>query len=516
MPEVATLEDKMKKDLISTYLRSGFDDDDDLYFYVEHVLGYTIPRHKFCPEHVAPWTFVSDMYWEKVFFAFAFGSRGSGKTMQMALLNHLDMLYKQAGVEVCVAAATLDQSKRGYEYFKSMMDLPGLRDMVVDSIESKTTLTNGSKLQITAGTLKGLNGSHAQKVRVDEIEVMPYNLLDESLAISMSKKDRSNGKMIHAQDCWGSTRKVSSGTVSRVLEEAESKRMAIYPYCIWESVEQCKRKCHGDPEWGNCPIWDKCQGKAHDCHGWYPINDFILKAVNCSIGMFHTQFECLSPSGGEKVYGSHWDESIHVLSWLEGGKYRSFRSVFGEKEPPQSWRRVGGLDFGANFAFILFAIEPRYGIWIAYEEYFYNKDRLMSRHADEILKLPGIERIYRIFGDPSAKQGILDMNALLRKKLKRDVIMPGMNALLEGVDAMKKKLEVSPTNNLPGMYALDTCVEFRREMREWEHGALPDGRVDLESFQDGNDHMIDGGRYAVYTYPRTPSSRYKFAYVSGV
>jgi hypothetical protein len=773
------IESRLKKDLVATYFKDGFEDADDLYFYIENILGYSIPRYKFCPEHCAPWDFIQDMFFERVMFSFAFGSRGSGKTLMLALLNHLDMMFKQGSVEVVHAAAHKDQALRGYNYFKNFFTDPVLAAMVVTSIQSKTLLTNGSELEITAGTLKGLNGSHAQKVRIDEAELMPFMLLDEAFSISMSKKSKKSGKLIKAQDCVASTRKTASGTINRLLEEAEEKQMHIYNFClsgetivrtpngdarirdlvgkefyvysvdehmnlvlrraknvrktrehaevfetvyewwagpkggkkqgsivttpdhlfmltdgsyiqaqdlcindslmpfckrdmpfqgknrgwfvgftgtdsnslkeaifvweqlngvklpvgyvvhhkdgndynntpsnlealprvqhsyehtlrwhqeaseekkqrrnkkisdnitknnpmsnpeyvrrmveakrlahqkrdnhkvigmhqygyqdvycleveethnfaandifvhncIWENIERCTRSCHDDPEWGNCPAWSKCLGKAHEGRGWYSISDFIQKTLNLSLSAFSAQWENKSPSGGEKVFGNCWDENIHVLSWVDGGKFKSFYSVFHEKEIPKTWRRIGGVDFGANFWLGLFALEPKYGIWILYHEYFYNKDRLMSRHADEILKSPGIELVRRIYGDPSAKQGILDMNALLKKKFKRDIIWPGLNALIEGVDFSKQKMEVNPHTGLPGFYVLDTCIEFRKEVREWEHGQLLDGKVDLESFQEGNDHALDGSRYALYSYGKTERVSYRFASVEGV
>lgn len=511
------LKDRVIRDLISTYLKKGFEDEEDLYFYVEQILGYTIPRKSFCPEHTAPWNFVHDIYFELVRFCLAYGSRGSGKTFEVALINHLKMLYKQCSVEVDLASATLDQSDKGYAHFLGFFKTPFLGQLIENSIKSRTRLFNGSELIITSGTYKGLNGLHGNTMCCDEIEVFPsYDLLGEALSISMSKYDKRSKRLIPAQDIWSSTRKFSSGIMTRVLSEAEEKNMSVYTFCIWETVEKCTRLCKSDPNWGNCPIVDKCKGKAHDCDGWYPISDFIQKTVAMPKAQFEAQWENKSPSGGPKVFGSTWDENIHVLSWVGGGKFKTFESVFGHKEIPRHWRRIAGVDFGQNFAFGMIAIEPKYGIMILYHEYFYNKERTMPLHAQHVLNSPGIERVYRVFGDPSAKQGILDLNDLLHKKLRRKPIFPAMNALIEGVDEIKGRLELSPINNLPRFFCLDSCIEFRREMREWEHEVNPDGSANLESFEEGNDHSIDYTRYALYTYPRMPRNSYRLAAVDGI
>lgn len=510
------IKDRMKRDLIATWIKKGFEDEEDLYFYIEQILGYTIPRKKFCPEHISPWNFIRDIFFDKVRFCFAYGARGAGKTMMIALNNHLKMMYKQCPIDITLAAATLDQADKGYAHFLSFFSDPMLRPFVYQSIKSKTTLLNNSELIITSGTMKGLNGAHSQICCLDELELMDYSLLGEALSISMSKKDKVHDRMIPSLDIWASTRKRGIGTVSRILEESEEKNMAIYCFCCWETLEKCTRKCEGDKDWGDCVIWDKCQGRAHDTNGWYPIADFIQKVVNLPKPTFEAQWENKSPSGGPKVFGSTWDEKIHVLSWVDGGIFKSFHSIFHEKEIPKEWRKIGGMDFGSNFYYGSIAIEPKYGIWIVFFEYFYKEERLMATHGDKIIQSPYFMQIRRIYGDPSAKQGIIDMNDILKKKAKRKLIYPALNALIEGVDAFKKKLEVSPSNGLPGIFVMDTCIELRREMRGWEHEVLPDGKPDLDSFEDGNDHGIDSIRYSIYSTIHRDRVSYRFATVKGV
>ena len=792
--------------MLNHYLRKGFATEDDLDFYIQEFLGYVIPRQKFCPEHVSPWQFLTDFYFERVKFGFVLGSRASGKTFLTALLDHLNTLFRGVPVGVTRASATLDQAQRAYSYFLEFFGNPLLEDFVQSSIQSRTRLTNGSELTIVAGTLKGLNGPHTPRFVFDEVEVAnSWDVVQEGLSIAISK----NG--VRGQSCFASTRKKSGGIVTRLLDEAEEKNMAIHNFCLsgetvvrtpngdtrirdligqelyvysvsndgelvlrkasnirktrqhaevfevvyewfagpkgglkrgsvvstpdhhfmlsnggykqvqdlkigdslmpfskrrmpfqgknrgwhvgftgtdsvkesiftWEQLhgelpagyvvhhedgndynntptnleamlrsdhsrqhtrrwfeeasdakkkvrsdkisvgrkawvaqhpefldeartwwdrvsperqneirelqrqikldrmaemseeelekqrqhmlrvrslrhqnsdnhkvvaihqhgyedvycmdveethnfaandifvhncvfevlERCTRSCQGDPDWGDCPIYNKCKGRAHDCNGWFSVEDFIAKSVNLSTATFETQWENKSPSGGPKVYGEHFDERTHVLSWIEGGRFKSFKSIFGVSDIPKEWRKVGGMDFGANFAFLCFAVDPRYDIWVTFFEYFYNQDRLLDRHAAEVKKCPQWSRNIRIYSDPSAKQEILEMR---NRGLN---CVAAMNDLLPGVDEVKRRLEINPANGLPKLFIMDTCVEFRREMREWEHGVLLDGKADLESFEDGNDHCNDAGRYALYSYPRTPKPHYRYASIDGL
>ena len=83
-------------------------------------------------------------------------------------------------------------------------------------------------------------------------------------------------------------------------------------------------------------------------------------------------------------------------------------------------------------------------------------------------------------------------------------------------DCFKKKLEINPVNGLPGLFVMDNCIELRREMREWEHDTLPDGKPDLDTFEDGNDHELDSLRYSIFTYPRMPRSHIKATTIAGL
>ena len=498
--------DVARRDLIKTYMQYGFEDEDDLDFYIKTFIGITIPKHKFCAEHNAPFQFIADVVFERIFFALAFGSRGSGKTLDFALINHLKALFRQAPVEMVVAASTIDQTNNGYGYFKGFLEHDPVLWEQLDGepIQAHTKFKNGSLLKIAAGTIRGLNGPHPNIATIDEVELMELPILEQGLSMSFSKNN------VPAMDLLGSTRKKSNGTMQTLLDEQVERNLSVYQFCIWETLEQCTRKCQNDPEWGDCIAWNKCKGKAHDCKGWYPISTFIQKTANLSTQMFSTEWENKSPSGGAKVYGEYYDENVHVISMLGGGKFKSFQSIFQEKEIPKNWRRIGGMDFGSHFAYLQIALEPRYDIWILFYEYYFQGDRLLGTHAQNIKRFPYWRPRLPIFSDPSGKQSILEMRSYGLNCL------PAMNDLAEGVDEVKKRLEINPANGLPRLFIMDTCVETRREFLIWEHGTLPDGKPDLDSFEDGNDHCLDSLRYPIFTYPRMPKSHVKATTIPGL
>src|ERR1041384_8777157 len=114
--------DVVKRDLLATYMKHGFDDEDDLDFYLKVFLGFTIPKHQFCVGHTSQWKFLTDVFFGRTSFALAFGSRGSGKTLIFAMVNHLRALFSGVPVKLLIAASTLDQTENGYNYFKGFLE----------------------------------------------------------------------------------------------------------------------------------------------------------------------------------------------------------------------------------------------------------------------------------------------------------------------------------------------------------------------------------------------------------
>ncbi len=102
--------DVVRATVFVDFLREGPKDDDELYFFVDEYLHLRIPRKSVCHNHTNHFQFLSDLYFERVLSAFGFGSRASGKTNTLAVLNFLDVLFK--GVEVCSAGAILRQAEK--------------------------------------------------------------------------------------------------------------------------------------------------------------------------------------------------------------------------------------------------------------------------------------------------------------------------------------------------------------------------------------------------------------------
>jgi len=194
--------EKFYRELRDTLLKDNINHKDILHFYIRVFLGFSIPRKKICRDHVAPFTFMCDMFFEKVRNAIAFANRTGGKTQNVAILNQLDMMFKP-GCEIASAGSTQDQAARCYDYFlRFHMDNDYIADQLAKEPTKKYSIyENRSLTEVITGSMKGMNGPHPSKVRIDEVELMDWDVLQQGLSMAQSKKDK-NGKLTMAQSCF--------------------------------------------------------------------------------------------------------------------------------------------------------------------------------------------------------------------------------------------------------------------------------------------------------------------------
>jgi hypothetical protein len=501
---VATVDpNEIRRKLFDYYLLNGLKTKEDLHFWLREYLKVFLPTSALCPGHNPPFDFLSDLYFERVRTALGFGSRGSGKTIGVASLNLAEMLFKP-GVEITTAGATLDQANRGYGYVTKALSNP-LFHQLCEGIptQSKTRLKNGSLLEITTGTKKGLNSPHPIKSRIDEIELMEWAVLQEGLSMSMSNPNLP----YKSQDVFTSTRKSNSGTMQRLINEADERNIKIYSWCIWEVLEKCTRKCEEDEEHGTCPLWtnEVCKGKAHKCVGWYSIDDFIRKAALLDRATFEAQWENKKPHSGQIVYGDSFNESTHEVHPFE---------------VPNEWKVIAGIDFGAHFAYLQLVIDHSTDIWFVTGEYYFDKERLLATHADKIRKVPYYNRKVPIFAGTTGidKQPGIEMKAygLRMIEAEQDVLM--------GINAVKSRLQRRRKFTYPnGKQVNMPCLVLFRgkaphtkwEFENWCWETLDDGTPDLENPEKMNDHCMAALRYPVFTYPKKALG-YRAYSISGI
>jgi hypothetical protein len=512
---------KLRLELFDIMVEVKPQNDEVLHWYIWEWLGFKIPRVKICDDHgpncgsVAPFDYVSDMFFDRAEDVIVFANRTGGKTLNTAVLNQLDMAFKQ-DCEIASAGSTLDQADRMYSYFVKFHKDKNVKGLLLkDPIKKGSFYDNDSMLEVITGSIKGLNSPHPSKVRIDEVELMDWDTLQEAFSMSMTKAG------ILSQNVYLSTRKYDTGTFQRLLDEAPEKDMKIYAWCIWEAMEKCTRECHGDPEFGDCVMFEVCKGKGHECDGFYTIKDTIRKFRSMSRDKFEAQWLNKKPSQEIYVYGGRYHEDVHLIDPLP-------------QEP--HWIVNSSIDFGSSpghpFVYSKYWVDvmPLYRIlkedisaivdpdevkegilaramlkfYLFYE--YRSGGKTMAEHAIKIQSSPEYEEGEIIFADPSAKQARIDLETLYSI-----FTYPADNAVEDGIDMLRSHLDIKVINGVAQAHFYifkgyedfedETLEGTHIEFKKYKYPKAPDGRPIKRKPLPLNDHGLDNARYVVKTAP---------------
>lgn len=201
-------------------------DADELYWWVKNFTGYVLPRKKVCENHVAPLMAIWKIFEEEILDAILFANRSGGKTVGMAVLNLLDMEFKQ-GCEIATVGAILPQARKGYKYLTQMLQSPLFSDDVVETLMRETSLGNGSSVEIVSSTTSGLNSPHPNKARADEVELMDWDSVQQFFSMAVSSPG------IRAQQVLSSTRKTLTGSMQKLLDRCEKDPSFTFQVLAW-------------------------------------------------------------------------------------------------------------------------------------------------------------------------------------------------------------------------------------------------------------------------------------------
>lgn len=347
----------------------------------------------------------------------------------------------------------------------------------------------------------------------DEVELVDYAIVNESMSQTQSKSGW------RAQDTLTSTRKISSGTMQKLLDEGPAKGFEIYTWCVWEVVERCERQCKNDPEYGDCPIYSRkmadgteqplCGGKAHTVPGGYlKIEDIIKKARLLDADTWAAQWECKRPNVGQLVYGAQFSRELVISKQSEMDELiERFKA---DQERGNVWPRGYGQDFGSHWATGGWIQDPVTGFWIKYWEYYYAppSDRSVKAHCEYIKTHDplgfDLEDHYG-YADPSGLQVITDMTD------EGIFFLPANNSRYAGVNFMKAQME----QKLIRWFG--TCARTIEEMEKlYIHKANRDGTYDRDKIVDRDDHCCDSDRYFRYSHETLGTADYRMRRLRGV
>lgn len=257
---------------------------DELHALVIALFGVTIPRHKVCPDHDAPFDAFADAYfgWDSkhnkvLVMAIWHASRGlAGKSKMLSILG-MTLAYVR-GYDLTVLGGSLAQSVNVHEYCRMAMGHKNLSlDLVVDETTNKIKLGNRGRVQPLTASQKTVRGPHPSGLLMDEVDEMDLAIYDAALGQPM-KQDNWLGEKLPEIIVCSSTWQNADGTFTEVLRRAEVEDHPIY------------RWCHLDT--------------SNPIDGWLDDDTIAKKRSTISKAMWEAEYELGEPSIGNRAYDS--------------------------------------------------------------------------------------------------------------------------------------------------------------------------------------------------------------------
>ena len=338
LEEMLAAQQELEKRLNET----GPQNDEELHEWIKYELGIDVPRVAVCENHQAPFTFLADLYFDRIDAALAVANRGGAKTFLVAVLHWLNARFKP-GIESCTFGAIEAQSFRAYAHLKNwVFDEKGnKKPEIISSLMRETVFSNGSKIEVLGSTPEAVNGPHPQIAHADEIELMRDDTWNESRNMTISKTIK-DGTLVNPQDIATSTRKGPSGRVQLLIDEIEKAvsegykpPRKLYIWCIKETASQqknCQVANPDLPEKLRCPCdtirkgeWedgsprllrDVCNGDFHKSRGWQPFSDIVKQFTENDRNTFEVQQLCSKPEM-QHHYVPTWRDDRHLIRNFE-------------------------------------------------------------------------------------------------------------------------------------------------------------------------------------------------------
>ncbi len=190
-----------------------------------------MPRVAVCPNHVAPFTALSDAYFARHSVAVWCASRGfGGKSFLLATLAFAEATTLNASVSVLGGSG--EQSERVSGYINQFWNAPKApRQLLVDDpSKRRVKLTGGNSIEALMASQASVRGGHPQRLRLDEVDVMSMPILDAAFGQPMSKAG------VRMQTVLSSTHHNPRGTMTEVLERAAKKKWPVFNWCYKETM----------------------------------------------------------------------------------------------------------------------------------------------------------------------------------------------------------------------------------------------------------------------------------------
>ena len=370
--------------------------------WIRDYLGFNVPNEAVTPGTQSPMEFISDVFFEKTTDALVLASRSSGKTLDLAILDHI-LCYFYPGIEITALGAVIDQASKRFSYVKQFVENEYFAGETEPVTTRRIRYHNGSLAHILSGTKSGVNAPHPNVAAFDEVDLIPWGLLQQAFSMAISTD-------VHAAtQILASTRKTMTGVMQKLVRRVKEDKFfpfTIYQWNVFSICEQCKLSscdaCKARIRGDGVSFFDRCQKKAQWSDGFMLLDDVWKKFSILDPFEWDMEWECLHAELSGLVF-PRFSEDIHI---------RLF-------DPRLGWKTYVACDFGFGpghpFVALYCQIDPSDNIWV-YDELFGEGidisvwiERIKAWVHSEDEEVGVLPMFQKIFADGHGDQEIRDM-----------------------------------------------------------------------------------------------------------
>ena len=460
--------------------------------------GENIPSVAVCPDHQTPWDLCESAFFNKHGSLLAIGPRGGGKTRTLAKLVGAELFFVD-GVEIANVGAIEKQAGKCYRYVETFLKT-ACPQRLVRAIRSETRLDNQALFEQLVGTVSGVNSPHPNKLRVDEVELMKREVLEELMMVPTSNKQRG----IPSNLILTSTRKYNSGTVQHLLDQKDND-LVPFVWCYKEVAENCGLERRGsgrkryvikdyynaaeDGEYktieveawsncGSCPLLPSCRGDLARSQGYYAIEDLIRVFRRVNISTWIQQMDCRRALTTGLVY-PQFDEATHTGDYPYNPELAMDISLdFGFSNPAAVGFWQEDEDSG-----VAYLVDEIYESGLTTEA--------LANRIKEVLKKYKLtpDHLRYGLGDSEQAQQIADLrdHGIHLEAVKKGTIVSGLDAVRRYLHSFEYGVRIRIDRG---------CVNHINEIKKYRNKTGPDGQPS-ENPVDRDNHGMDELRYYI-------------------
>jgi hypothetical protein len=266
----------------------------------------SMPRNKVCPHHDPPFDFIYNCFISASKVTLALANRSGGKTMAFAILSCLDSVANDQ-CESANLGAIKAQAQRCYRYMQGFINNSQVFQGFTkgDPTITKSDFINGSSIEVLVATMSGVNSPHPQKLKMDEIELIAWPIIQEAFSMVQSKGD------VKGVTVLGSTRKFATGPMQKFVDTGEKKGMRIFQWCIWDVMQKWPVDTNMQQEIQETFKADLPEYVMANADGYYLWEDAMEKYGTLDRDIWDTQWLSKKPDLSALIY-SRFDDVKNI------------------------------------------------------------------------------------------------------------------------------------------------------------------------------------------------------------